>query len=172
MPLVIRYMGSLSWPDTITYTEGFRDHFSELADSVRNGGGRYAREHGFTEFDSGAGRVVYDISEHTSIPAVLRVAHNKVGIEETRKEEGLRNRTPTALRKRLVPVLDYGHGHGWSVQPKCDSVPHNEQSDHVDTITALVNDAGDGFDSREVYEPNIGLWGGEPVLFDYGGIFI
>ena len=160
---------TIDWPETLGFPDDWHDHADRIADSIRNDDATIPEELGLDVFDTGDGRVVYDISHITDIPAVLRVAHNDTGVLETRKEVHGRETIEDPLRNRLVPVYDHAGTYSWSVQPKCDSIPFSQRTDAVEALTVLVQEAK-GLDTREVTRQNIGLYNDTPVFFDYGGI--
>lgn len=159
----------IDWPESVTVKNGVKDHFPEIADSVLHGDGAYPREHGFELMGTGDSRLIYDISDVCDLSAVLKVAHNDVGIRENRREVYDREQWDDELRHRLVPVLDYGHGEEWTISPLVStSIRHEDMSRAQAELRELVEAAGG--DPREVYPPNIGVRDGTYVLLDFGGL--
>lgn len=159
----------INWPNNAGIPSSFQDHFAEIADSIYDGDGSHPKEIGLQPIHSGQGRVVYDISHKTGIDAVLKVSYCDAGLRENRHEIYDRNMWDSDLQERLVPVLHHGHSDMWVVQPKVDTRLTNEQLVNAkDELSYLVSEAGG--DTREVYADNIGLYGGQFVIFDHGGL--
>lgn len=161
-------MSGVSWPSSVAYDNGFCNECGSIMKAVRDGEAEYIQDLGLSVYGRGKGRVVYDISAYTDIPAVLRVAHEPTGVDETRLEIERREEFNATLRERFVPVVDYGPEYRWSVQPKCDEIPLGQKTEAMEELTQLVE--ATGRDGREVHIRNVGLWDDVPVLFDYGGL--
>lgn len=159
----------ISWPDSVTLDSTFRDHLEEVAESVYHENGQYSLDIGLDVLDTGAGRVVYDISAYTDHPAVLKVAYCEEGLKENRHEIYDRELWDDDLRPRLVPAVDYGHGDVWEIQPRVDTqLSYEDISKAEEELSYLVGEAGG--DTREVYPDNLGTYHGTYVLFDFGGL--
>jgi hypothetical protein len=161
-------MTSISWPNSLGVDTAFSNRFERISENVYHGDGTYPGEIGLDVFDSGKGRVVYDITEHSEHQAVLKVAHNSIGARENRHEIYDRQNWSRKLRGRLVPAIDHGKAGLWVIQPKVNSISFREQKTARDELRSLVEQAGG--DPREVHCRNIGEYNGFYVLFDFGGL--
>jgi len=159
----------IEWPETIEIPDELLESAEQIALDIENSRTTHQDEMGLNIFGTGDGRIVFDVTEYANIPTVLRVAHNTEGVRETRKEATSRNTFSGDLKNRAVPVYQHDEcEYRWSFQPKCDPVPFGERFNAEDEISILVEQQG--FDAREAYIENIGLWEGTTVVYDYGGI--
>lgn len=161
----------MNWPTTSGIDDEFRDHLERLAESIYHHDEAYHEEIGLAVYDTGAGRVVFDISGRTPHDMVLKVAHNDDGLRENRHEIYDRDRWDPEFRDRLVPIVESGHGDMWAIQPKVETraLSYGDRMDAKDELAELATSAG-ADDTREVYAENIGRHNGTFVLFDYGGL--
>lgn len=158
----------VTWPTSLGVSSTWEDYAEDITQSVLHGGPQEVAPK-LDEYAAGDGRVVFDISHVTEVPAVLKVAYNDIGIDETRREVRSRDSVIQPFRDRLVPIYKHGHGHAWCMQPKCASVPPNERHNAVEALSDLAEDASLGTD--EIYGRNVGLWNDTYVVYDYGGLF-
>lgn len=117
----------------------------------------------------GEGRMVYDVSEYTDNPFVVKIPFNHYGRNELRVETECRERVDVRVRQHLAPVYQT-YSCNWGTQPKCDSLPYSERHKAEHRLRKVFD--SDEFDQREICTQNIGIWKNEYVLYDYGGVLL
>lgn len=155
-------MENVKWSDDMSFYTDIEDKGRRLFKKYSNNSGTISDDY----MDIGGGRVVFDISDMSSKPSVLKIAHNQYGVSEIESENRVRRNIEKSLRQHLVPNVRSGRG--WAVQPKCKEASNPKS--HVDELQNMFEDT-DAKDLSEIYSLNIGMWDGHPVIYDYGGIW-
>lgn len=155
-------MTQISWPKEIRFSLDIEEKGDRLFNRYSSNSDSISDDY----MDIGGGRVVFDISDVSSEPSVLKVAHNQYGVSEIETENRVRQNIEKSLRQHLVPNVRTGNG--WAVQPKCEN-PSDPKS-YVTELQEMFEDT-DTKDLSEIYSLNIGGWNGYPVIYDYGGIW-
>jgi hypothetical protein len=86
----------------------------------------------------GGGRAVYDISEFTENPFVIKIPFNDYGKVETSNELTIKSEISPEKRTRLAPIYDIQNEY-CVVQPKCETIQFknvNEAEDNLQVGTA------------------------------------
>jgi hypothetical protein len=136
---------------------------------VFEGDGQYPLNIGLEVFGTGSGRVVYDISDYATVPAVLKVAYNDSGHHENINERTDRDTWAEPLRERLVPVTDSFSDGLAVVQPMVETpLEWGCVQEAKDELSGIVEQAGGH--PREVQRQNIGRFQDTFVLLDHGDI--
>lgn len=121
----------------------------------------------------GSGRIAV---EHLETGMVYKIARSGVsqylgdGLEANKCEV---DRYQSTDCQQLLPIYNYHPEYYWICMPKAERLDTFPENSHT-TVISFIEDAvskHQEIPNRDIYVENIGMWGGEWYLFDYGTVF-